>query len=120
MTAPAALASALRAHARGLHCLEAAADLLISHHAWLHRSDFTSFISTSSEPGLACISWHAAVTALHEGRLPCSGSESAMLRIAASLAEGIPIDLHEALTRLDSRNADLVTRAIQHATGNFP
>jgi len=121
MTSHAELASALRAHAHGLYCLEAAAELLISHRAWLRRSDFTSLIATSHQPGdadLACINWHAVITALQDGQLPCSGSETAVLRIAASLAEGIPVDLHETLTRLDNHNANLVTRAVQHATGN--
>jgi hypothetical protein len=121
MTSHASLTTALRAHAKGLYCLEAAAELLISHRTWLHRGDFTAFITTGYQPGdtsLACISWHAAITALQDGQLPCSGSESAVLRIAASIAEGIPVDLHEALTRLDNHNADLVTRAVQHATGN--
>lgn len=68
--------------------------------------------------GLACVDWHAATTALQDGQLPCSGSESAMLRIAASLAEGIPVDLRDTLTRLDSHNASLVTHAVEHATGH--
>jgi hypothetical protein len=32
------------------------------------------------------------------GQLACSPSQSAMLRIAASLAEGIPVDLRDMLT----------------------
>ncbi len=123
MTSHAELASALRAHAHGLYCLEAAAELLISHRAWLHRSDFTGFIATSHQPGdadLACINWHAVITALQDGRLPCSGSETAVLRIAASLAEGIPVDLHETLTRLDNHNLDLLVTAICHASGQRP
>jgi hypothetical protein len=41
MNPPARLAAALRAHAQGLYCPEAAAELLISQ-SWLHRADFTS------------------------------------------------------------------------------
>jgi hypothetical protein len=41
MTSPAVLAAGLRAHAQGLCCLEAAAELLIAQ-SWLHRDDFTS------------------------------------------------------------------------------
>ena len=41
MTSPATLAAALRAHAQGLYCLEAAAELLIAQ-SWLDRADFTS------------------------------------------------------------------------------
>lgn len=41
MTSPAVLAAGLRAHAQGLYCLEAAAELLIDK-SWLDRDDFTS------------------------------------------------------------------------------
>jgi hypothetical protein len=35
----------------------------------------------------------------------------------ASLAEGIPVDLRDALTGLDGHNAELVCHAVKHATG---
>jgi hypothetical protein len=41
MTSPATLAAGPRAHARGMRCPEAAAELLIAQ-PWLHRDDFTS------------------------------------------------------------------------------
>lgn len=37
-----------------------------------------------------------------------------MLRIAASLADGIPLDLRDALTGLDTDNLTLVAQAILH------
>jgi hypothetical protein len=40
MTDATSLPAALRAHARGPHCLEAAAELLIGHAAWLQHDDF--------------------------------------------------------------------------------
>lgn len=40
MTSPATLASGMRAHAEGMRCLEAAAELLITQ-SWLRREDFT-------------------------------------------------------------------------------
>jgi phage terminase Nu1 subunit (DNA packaging protein) len=43
-----------------------------------------------------------------------------MLRITASLADGIPVDLREALTSLDQRNLDLLVTAICHACGQRP
>jgi hypothetical protein len=58
---------------------------------------------------LACVDWHAAITALQVGQLPCSAGDSAMLRITAS--QKIPVELREALTRFDSHNARLVARA---------
>ena len=82
MTSPAALAAGLRAHAQGLYCLEAAAELLIAQ-SWLHRDDFTSrFITVhpgvgSGQP-MAVIDWPAAIAALGSS-LPCSGGEQRML-----------------------------------------
>jgi hypothetical protein len=67
---------------------------------------------------LARVDWRAAVTALDAGRLPCSGSEGQLLRIAASTAEGIPVDLGEAVTSLDEANLALVARAVLHAGGH--
>ena len=41
-----------------------------------------------------------------------------MLRIAACLADGIPVDLRDALTGLDARNTELVRDAVTRATGH--
>jgi len=116
------MAAALRNQADGLCCLEAAAELLIAQ-TWLDRDDFTSgFITTA--PGLtdarpmAAVDWTAVISALDSGQLPCSGGEQRMLRLAASLAEGIPVDLREALTGIDRLNADLLTAAIRRASGH--
>jgi hypothetical protein len=120
----AGLCTAMRTHAQGLYCLEAAAELLIGHSTWLDRSDFTTcFVIIGRGPRddeLAVADWQAAITALDSGQLPCSGSEGRMLRIAASLADGIPVDLREVLTGLDTRNAALVSQAVRHATGHRP
>lgn len=122
MTRPTDLATALRAHARGLRCLEAATELLIGHHTWIHRSDFTSFIITArgltDNRELAHINWHTAIAALHSGQLPCSASENQILLLAASLADEIPINLGSTLTGLDDYNTELITQAITHATGH--
>ena len=64
--------------------------------------------------------WTAAVAALDAGRLACSDGEARMLRIAGSLAEGIPLDLHDAATSLDATNTTLVAQAIRHASGHQP
>jgi len=66
---------------------------------------------------MADIDWPAAITALDTGDLPCSGGEQRMLRLAASLASGIPVDLRDALTGLDDRNINLVITAVLHASG---
>ncbi|MER6076607.1 hypothetical protein ABT187_49810 [Streptomyces sp. NPDC001817] len=42
-----------------------------------------------------------------------------MLRIAASLGKGIPVDLREALTELDDVNTALVAQAVTRAAGHW-
>uniref|UniRef100_A0AAU1IC89 Uncharacterized protein n=2 Tax=unclassified Streptomyces TaxID=2593676 RepID=A0AAU1IC89_9ACTN len=41
-----------------------------------------------------------------------------MLRIAASIGEGVPVDLREALTELDTVNTALIANAVTRATGH--
>ncbi len=61
--------------------------------------------------------WPAAITALDYGHLPCSSSEDHVLRIVASLADGIPVALRDVLSGLDPLNSDRVVAAIRHTTG---
>jgi len=121
MTTSASLATALRHHAQGIYCLEAAAELLIAGY-WLHRADFTSdFLTISSGladgRSMASIDWPAAIAALDTGKLPCSGGEHRMLRLTASLADGIPVDLRETLTGIDDHNTQLLISAVLQASG---
>lgn len=123
MTSPAVFAAGLRAHAQGLYCLEAAAELLIAK-SWLHRDDFTSrFVTvhpgTGSGQQVAVIDWPAVIAALGSS-LPCSGGEQRMLRITASLADGIPVNLQDTLTGLDDENIARLVTAILHASGRRP
>ena len=69
---------------------------------------------------MASIDWAAAITALAGGQLPCSGAERRLLRLAASLGDGIPVDLRDALASLDDANLGLVTTAVRHAAGRRP
>ncbi len=118
------LPAALRAHARGLLACEAAVELLLAHRCWPCRSDFAAgFVHRcpgSHGAGLALVDWAAAAGAVTDGRLPCSGGERRILQVAASLAEGVPVDLREALTGLDEGNLDLVAAAVRHAGGHLP
>jgi hypothetical protein len=111
----------LRAHAAGLYCAQAAAELLIGHQQWLLRDDFVArfvrIAPDSRDVPLAVVGWRAAVRALAAGRLACSDSEGHVLRLAASLAEGVPVDLGECLSVLDHTNADLVAEAVLRAAG---
>ena len=115
------LACLLRNAAAGMCADIAAVDLICAHGHFLHDPGFRRIIAagssiTSGQP-LAVIRWNAAVHALESGHLPCSGSERAILLIAASLAEGIPVSLRDNLGNLDRRNITLVTGAITAASG---
>jgi hypothetical protein len=67
---------------------------------------------------MAAVEWEAAVAALEAGRLPCSGGEGRILRLAASIAGGVAVDLGSALSGLDERNIAGVARAVLHAAGH--
>jgi hypothetical protein len=114
-------AAALRACAAGLYHAEAACELLIAT-SWPHRADFRDrFLRAAvGTTAMASIDWAAAITALASGQLPCSGAERRLLRLAASLGDGIPVDLRDALTSLDDANLGLVTTAVRHAAGRRP
>jgi hypothetical protein len=116
------LAEALRSNVRGLYCAEAAVELLIGHLGWLLRGDFVGqFVETGEGlvdgTPMAWVDWPAAVAALEAGRLPCSCGEGQVLRIAASIADGVLIDLSQAVSGLDDANIVLAARAILHAAG---
>jgi hypothetical protein len=116
------LARLLRDAADGMTADMAAVDLICRHGHFLHDPVFRRIIAAGSSIAtgqpLAVIRWNAAIHTLESGRLPCSGSERAVLRIAASLAEpGIAISLRENLGNLDQRNITLVTSAITAANG---
>jgi len=108
--------------AKGLFSAEAAVELLIGHGSWLYREDFLDMAVESgrgitSGAVMAVVDWEAAVAALEAGVLPCSGGEGRVLRIAASIGEGVPVDLREAVTGLDENNAVLAAAAVLHAAG---
>ena len=86
---PADLAALLTAGADGACADMAAVQLLTGHHYWLTRADFTTaLITTGPSPlsgrHLGHVRWKAAARALAAGQLPCTGSEAAILQIAAA------------------------------------
>jgi hypothetical protein len=120
---PAAQLACLLADTAAGICADAAAVALINAHGhFLHQPGFRRIITAGSsiwsgEP-VAVIRWRAAVHALDTGRLPCSASQAAVLRIAASLGDdAVSVHLRSVLGRLDSRNIALVTDAITAANG---
>ena len=49
--------------------------------------------------------------------LPCSDGERQVLLVAASIAEGIPVDLREAALCMDAVNAARAAQAVCQAAG---
>jgi hypothetical protein len=109
--------------AEGLLCLEAAVELLIGNRSWLLREDFLEIAvefgwEAFSRRAMAAVDFAAVAGALEAGVLPCSGGEGRVLRIAASIAEGVPVDMREAVTGLDEDNAVLAAAAVLRAAGH--
>lgn len=65
---------------------------------------------------VAAVDFAAAADAV-QGVLPCSDGERQVLLVAASIAEGIPVDLREAALCMDAGNAARAARAVCHAAG---
>jgi hypothetical protein len=115
------LADAIRAWAKGWLPTEAAAELLISHRTWLLREDFLQVaVEVRWEPfhgrEVAAIDFASAADAV-QGVLPCSDGERQVLLVAASIAEGIPVDLREAALCMDAVNAARAAQAVCYAAG---
>jgi len=65
---------------------------------------------------VAAVDFAAAAEAV-QGVLPCSDGERQVLLVAASIAEGIPVDLREAALCMDAANAARAAQAVCHAAG---
>jgi hypothetical protein len=65
---------------------------------------------------VAAVDFATAADAVR-GVLPCSDGERQVLLVAASIAEGIPVDLREAALCMDAVSAARAAQAICHAAG---
>jgi len=120
---PADLAALPAVGADGACADMAAVQLLAGHHHWLTRADFTTaFIATGASPlsgrPMGHVRWKAAARALAAGQLPCTGSEAAILQIAAGPAASLPARLRDAITGPGCQNLTAVTDAIMTAGGH--
>ena len=103
-------------------CLQAAVELLISDERWLWREDFEHVaVSWTRHPFTGqqwvTVDFTAAAEALLTGVLPCTADERQILLVAASVAEGVPVDLRQAAGNLNVDGVALVTRAFVRAAG---
>jgi len=114
--------------AKGLLAAEAAVELLIGHRLLLYRDDFGEVaVEFGREPfsgqEMVAVDFEAvagalAAGALAAGALPYAGSAGRVLRLAASIAAGVPADLGNAVSGLDASSTGLVACAVLHAVGH--
>jgi len=120
------LRAALLRTASGVYATEAAIRLLLAHGSWPLRLDGAGLLTvseaTTAAGSASCyaeVLWEEVSANIDAGHLLIgSGSEIRVLRIAASLAAGIPVDLADAVTGLDRHNLALVLAALSHANGS--
>ena len=113
---------ALLRAAVGDYAAEAAVLLLANDGFWLARLRAAGLITVEAEPVggrlWACIDWVELEAGLAAGRLPGGREELSVLRVAASLADGRPVDLADVAIALDRRTLGLVLAALAHAAGS--
>ncbi|HEY3408447.1 MAG TPA: hypothetical protein VGK53_09780 [Propionicimonas sp.] len=106
---------ALRRWAKGLNRLEASAELLIRACDGRFASPGQPWVQQGDDPGW----WWIDVEQMTEDNYAAlSGGETRLLRVAASLLGGPPLDLGRNLAGLDREHAHLVLAAIAHASGS--
>lgn len=104
----------LRDWARGIYPLEAGVELVVRSCGGRFASPGNPWICKSSAS-----QWYVDVDELTEDELaPLSGGETALLRVAAALLGGTPVDLNDTLPRLDRASLELTLAAVAHASGS--
>ena len=105
----------LRAWAKGLYPLEAAVELLVRFAASRFAKPGNPWIQPCDQPGW----WWLDVAQINDDNLAAlAGGEQRILRIAASLADGEPVDLARTLPGLDRDAMALVLAAMAHSNGS--
>jgi hypothetical protein len=105
------LALQLRAWAKGSYSLEAAVELLIRSFGGRFAQPGWPWVRT--DDGYPWIDFQEIPRAFG----PLSSGERQLLLIAASLADGVMVDLGDAVGDLDRRHLGLVLAALSHAGG---
>lgn len=121
-SSPFAIEAALLRAAAGDHGAEAGLALLTCCGDWLLRLDEAGLITVDiclagccNDP-TAQINWAEVQAALSDGRLVGSASDVAVLRVAASLASGRPVNLRDLTASLERRVLAPIQTAIAFAT----
>ncbi|MFL6116989.1 MAG: hypothetical protein ACJ786_37400 [Catenulispora sp.] len=114
--------NALLRGAFGDYADEAAILLLINFGHWLPQLQSADLITVAPEVDgegrWAQIAWPDLEPALSTGLIVGSSGEVRVLRAAASIADGRPIDLGDLAAGLDRRALTLLLAAIAHAAGS--
>lgn len=107
--------NALRGWAKGLYPLEAGVELLIRSSEGRFANPGQPWVQQGEDPGW----WWIDVEQMNEDNYGAfSGGEIRLLRIAASLLDGQPVDLSRNLPGLDREHLRLVLAAIAYASGS--
>ena len=128
---PVDLESAMLRTAIGDYASEASVLLLANAGHWLPELAAADLIAvdydddpagppTGQPPGIgwAAVTWVDVDPALRAGRITGSTGQLRILRAAASLADGQPLDLGDVASGLDRRHLQLLLAAVSHAGGS--
>ena len=116
--------SALLRAAVGDYSAEAAVLLLVNSGHWLPLLQTAGLIAIALDGDAfgggpwAAVQWADLDGALRAGAVAGSGPQLRLLRAAASIAEGQPVDLGDLAAGLDRRSLTLVLAALAHAAGS--
>ena len=116
------LETALLRAAVGDYSAEAAVLLLANAGHWLPQLQVAGLVllldDVDGEGLWAQIAWPEVDAALRAGTIGGSGSQLRLLRAAASLADGQPVDLSDLAAGLDRAALALLLAAVAHAGGS--
>jgi hypothetical protein len=116
--------TALLRAAVGDYALEAAVLLLVNSTHWVPRLQAAGLITIALDGDAldggpwAAVQWAELDPALRTGVISGTGGQLRLLRAAAGLAEGQPVDLADLTAGLDRAELSLLLAALAHAAGS--
>jgi hypothetical protein len=117
------LETALLRAAVGDYAAEAAVLLLTGSGYWLPELQAAGLVAIALDADAdggpwAAVQWPEVDGALRRGTLSGSGGQLSLLRAAAGLADGQPVDLADLTAGLDRSELTLLLAALSHAAGS--